>query len=261
VIFLVTAALLAAEQAPDLGDAVQAMQAGRLAQAELILDVAVKGGVQGEQVDRLLAELAFRKENWPDARSRYARLAELHPLETLTLERLGIAAIKLRELDRAAAALKASTALPGASWRAWNARGALADLRRDWGDADLAYARALELAPAQAQVRNNFGWSMLLRGQWADALAQLEQAVALDPASPRIANNLELARAALDQDLPRRRPGESDPDWAARLNDAGVLAAGNGDRQRAVAAFAQAIELSARWFDRAANNLELVQGQ
>ena len=99
-----------------------------------------------------------------------------------------------------------------------------------------------------------------MRGEWQDALPLLERAAALDPKARRIADNLELARAALAEDLPRRRPGESDADWAARLNDAGILAAAGGQRQRAIAAFTQAIEASSQWFERAANNLALVEG-
>lgn len=260
-IALIAAAFLAAQPVPGLGDAVQAMQAGRLSQARLILDVAVKAGAQGEEVDRLFAELAFRNGAWSEAVARYERLAALHPDETLNFERTGIAAFRLGDMARAAAALTAATALPDASWRAWNARGALADLQRDWDGADLAYGRAVELAPGRPETLNNLGWSLLLRGDWAEALPLLEQAANADPASRKIADNLELARAAVAEDLPRRKPGESDSDWAARLNDAGVLAASAGDRPRAIAAFAQAIEASSQWFERAANNLAVVEGR
>ena len=263
-ILLFAAAMLAAEPVAaepvsTLGDAVQAMQAGRLDQARLMLDVAVNSGVQGDEIDRLFAELAFRRGQWADASARYQKLAALHPNESLTLERAGIAALHVGDLARADAALKAATALPGASWSAWNARGAVADHRHDWDEADRAYEQASQLSPDRAQVLNNRGWSLLLRGHWAEALPLLEKAESLDPKSRRVADNLELARAALSQDLPKRRPGESDSDWAARLNDAGVLAMASGDRQRAIAAFAQAIEASSQWFERAANNLALAE--
>ena len=63
--------------------------------------------------------------------------------------------------------------------------------------------------------------------------------------------------AALAADLPQRRAGESDRDWAVRLNDAGVAAELLGDRQRAVAAFTQALDASPMWYGRASNNLQL----
>jgi Flp pilus assembly protein TadD len=252
--------LAAADPAGGLGHAVQAMQAGRLDQAKIMLDAAVAAGAQGEEVDRLHADLAFRSGDYAGALDRYQRLAAIHPQEPLNFERAGIAAVHVRDLRRATAALNAATALSGASWRAWNARGVLADYRRDWAAADLAYDRALALAPDRAEVLNNRGWSLLLRGQWQDALPLLERAVSLDPKSRRTTDNLELARAALAEELPVRRAGEGNSDWAARLNDAGVVAAAGGDRQRAIAAFARAIETSSAWFERAANNLAIVEG-
>ena len=44
------------------------------------------------------------------------------------------------------------------------------------------------------------------------------------------------------------------------LNDAGVVAAASGQRQRAEAAFAQAIGLKSRWYARAAANLAALEG-
>jgi tetratricopeptide (TPR) repeat protein len=123
-----------------------------------------------------------------------------------------------------------------------------------------AAARAAVLS-ARAEIVNNRGWSMLLRGRWVEALTFFEQAAALDRSSARIANNLELARAALAADLPKRLRDESDAKWAARLNDAGVAAQILGDRSRAVAAFSQALQASGRWYSRAANNLEGASAQ
>lgn len=256
---LAALALLLAEPAAGLGDAVQALQAGRLEQARLILDASVDAGVKGPEIDRLLAELAFLSGHWAAALERYERLAAMHPDESLTLERAGISAFHLGDLDHAGKALAAATRMTGASWRAWNALGVVADHRRDWAEADLAYDRALQLTPSSANVLNNRGWSLLLRGDWAEALPLLERAAALAPGTRRIVDNLELAKAALADDLPKRRAGERDSDWAARLNDAGVLAMASGDRKRAIAAFAQAIEARAKWFDRAANNLAIAE--
>jgi tetratricopeptide (TPR) repeat protein len=115
------------------------------------------------------------------------------------------------------------------------------------------------MAPTSAEVANNSGWSLLLRGRWENAIEPLEIAARLNPSSKRIADNLELARAALADALPKRRSAESAADWAARLNDAGVVARLRGDRKRAVAAFAQAIEARTGWFERAANNLAALE--
>jgi tetratricopeptide (TPR) repeat protein len=134
-------------------------------------------------------------------------------------------------------------------------------MKGDWAAADAAYDQAERLSAGHFEVVNNRGWSRLLRGDWQGAVEFLQRAATIDPKSLRTANNLELARTALSTDLPGRNPGESDRDWAARLNDAGMTAQLLGDRKRAIAAFTQALEASGSWYERAANNLQAASGQ
>lgn len=258
---LVAAAAATAPVPPQLAEAARALEAGRMDQARIMVAEAVKAGATGAPVDRLLADLAFTSgDNWT-ALVRYRALLLDEPGDARLLERAGIAALRLGNAGEARPLLERATAGGTATWRAWNALGVLADRRGDWPAADSAYTRAAQLAPANSEVANNLGWSLMLRGRWAQAVPPLERAVALNPSSRRIADNLELARAALSDDLPVRRPGESGADFAARLNDAGVIARLQGDRQRAVAAFTRALEVQSRWFERAANNLAAVSGR
>lgn len=259
-ILLAIAALTAAAP-PALGEAAHALTNGRIEQARIMIGNAVKAGSSGPELDRLLADLAFVSGDFPLALARYEALLKASPGHALFAERIGISAIHLGDPALATRMIAVATASPAASWRAWNARGVLADRRGDWDEADRCYAKAAKAAGNRPEILNNHGWSLLARGRWSEALPLLEQAAGLDPRSPRIANNLELARAALDGDLPRRNPGESDSDWSARLNDAGVVAGISGDRKRAIAAFAQAITARDRWFDRAANNLAAAEGR
>lgn len=262
-ILVIAAAIAVAPPAQTLAltEAANALSNGRIEQARIMIGNAVQAGAQGPQLDRLLADLAFGSGDYRLALARYEALLASNPGHSLLAERVGICAIHLGDAARATSAIGQATASPAASWRAWNARGVLADQRGDWDEADLSYARSAKAAPDRPEILNNHGWSLLSRGRWNAALALLEQAVLLDPKSPRIANNLELARAAVSEDLPRRHDGESDGDWAARLNDAGVVAGIRGDRKRAIAAFAQAISARHHWFDRAANNLAVAEGR
>ena len=239
----------------SLAEAGRAIAAGRLDQAKLMLSAAVAAGARGDPVDRLLADLALARGENEQALGFYRALLAAHPDEVLLLQRGGIAALRLGRTAEAVALLDRATQMPGAGWRSWNARGVAADRQGRWDEADAAYARAATLDPGRAEVPNNQGWSLMLRGHWADALAAFEKAAAIDPKLPHLANNVELARAALDADLPHRLPGEHDESFAARLNDAGVVAAASGQAKRAEAAFAQAIELKSRWYGRAADNL------
>lgn len=242
-------------------EAEHAIAAGRLDQARAMIGRAITEGAKGEALDRALADLAYADGKSAEALERYKLLLGSHPTDALIAERAAISAIKAGEIALAKGLANHATSLPQASWRAWNACGVVADLGKDFEAADAAYERALALAPDQPEVLTNIGWSKLLRGDWNGAIAPLERAATLRPKSERIVNNLELARAGVAVDLPRRQAGESDEDWAARLNDAGVVAQLRGDRARAVAAFSQAIEARASWYARAANNLSAVSGK
>jgi Flp pilus assembly protein TadD len=248
--------------APSLVDTARAIDAGRLDQARMMIAKLVAGGHKGPQLDLLLADYAFASGKSAEALARYEQMIAAGTADAAILERAGLAALGLGLADKSLPLITRAIEAPGATWRAWNARGVIADMQADWSAADDAYEHAARLAPRQAEVLNNRGWSQLLRGEWGAAVLHLERAAKLDPRSTRIANNLELARAALASELPRRRAGESDREWAERLNDAGVLAQRMGDRAKATAAFTQALEASGSWYARAAGNLEAVtEGQ
>ena len=254
-------AVAASPQDGRLAEAAHAIRAGRLDQARTMVGEAIAGGANGREVDLVLADLAYSAGRNSEALARYEALLKQLPSDPRLLERALISALKLGDMAKANDLATKATASPNASWRAWNARGVAADMRRDWSGADAAYGRALELAPAQAEIFNNQGWSRLLRGEWEQAIASLEQAEGIDPSIARLRNNLEFARAALSGDLPQRRKGESDGDWAARLNDAGVAAHFRGEKARAVAAFSRAIQARGTWYARAANNLRIAEAR
>ncbi|WP_205504669.1 tetratricopeptide repeat protein [Sphingomonas arenae] len=258
---LLLAALAGAIATPSLDEATRALAAGRPEQARQMIASAVASGASGPAVDRLLADLAFQEGDWVRASAGYAALLPARPSDAHLLQQAGIAALHMNRSGEATMLLDKAVAQPGAGWRAWNARAVAADRQKDWGIADRAYAQALKVSPDNPQLLNNRGWSMLLRGEWSAAVGFLERAAALTPEDAKIAANLDLARSAVAESLPARRPGESDGDWAARLNDAGVIAFRRGDRQKAIAAFAQALETSDRWFARAANNLAYVESK
>ena len=255
---LVFAAAIAApaQGSAALNEIEHAMAAGRVHQAKSMLAAAVAEGAKGPAVERLQADVAYASGFNAEALARYRALLQLHPNNAEILERAASAALKANDSAQAKALAERAIATGQASWRAWNVRGVIADLEGDFTQADSAYARALATGPAQSETLNNIGWSRILRGDWEGAIAPLEKAVSLMPGMPRAANNLELARAAIDIDLPKRRAGESVESWTGRLNDAGVAARHRGDRARAIAAFARAIEAREKWYKRAARNLE-----
>jgi tetratricopeptide (TPR) repeat protein len=268
IVSLLAAASVASQSPPAapadpsvLKDAAQAIRAGRLVEAKLIIARAVSVGFRGDPVQRLTADLAFASGKYLQALVGYQHLASSSSKQPGDCENGAISALELGRIGDAGPLVDCAVAPENASWRAWNARGVLADFKKDWATADQSYARAHELDPDNAKIVNNQGWSMLLRGDWAGAIPLFEQASAIDGKSSRLANNLELAKAALAADLPKRRADEDGHDWAARLNDAGVAAEMLGQKKRAVAAFTQALDASPIWYDRASNNLKALGEQ
>ena len=243
-------------ETPNTKAIAQAIDAGRLDQARLMIGKAVVAGAKGSEIDGLAANLAFAEGKDAEALARYERLIADGDNSAAIAEHAGIAALRLGDIQKALPLIERATRPQNASWRAWNARGVIADRQGDWATADTAYRKAADLASDRPEILNNRGWSQLLRGNWAGAVDYFGRAVSAGSNSPRIRNNLELARAALASELPNRRPRESDSEWAARLNDAGVAARIMGDSKRAIAAFTQALEASGNWYARAANNLE-----
>lgn len=242
----------------QLSEAAQAIAANRLGQARRMIASAVAKGEKGPAVERLLADLDYAAGKNAEALARYEQLLASGAAEGPIFERAGIAALKLGLVDKASALIARAVEAPDAGWRSWNARGVAADLQSDWATAASAYERALVIGPDQAEILNNRGWSALLQGNWSDAVQWFERAYALKPRGKRIANNLDLARSAVADGLPQRRPNESPREWAARLNDAALAAHLSGNRAKAVAGFTQALEASNTWYERAANNLAAV---
>lgn len=252
-------AIAQADSQPTPADIAHAISANRLDQARQMLADAASSGQSSAELERLRADLAFARQNWVDAQARYLALTELDPKDGRSAERAAIASIRIGDTTAATRLVEVAVRSGTASWRAWNAKGVLCNEHGDWTCADEAFQSAASMAPNKPQILNNIGWSLLLRGEWRRAAELFERALQLDPQSQRIRNNLELSRAALADNLPRRQPNETASEFAARLNDAGVVAAMRGDNRRAIAAFSRALEVSDSWYERAAANLERVE--
>jgi len=255
---MLAAAALAAPP-PAMAQAAHALDVGRTEQARRMIAAAVGEGASEAEVDPLLARLALVEGRNTEALARLREVLRTRPDDTALLIGAATAAARLGRNEEAERFAQRAAVRADAGWQAFNLLGVLADRRQDWAAADAAYRRALRLAPDCAAVLNNQGWSQLARGQWRRAEQAFARAAAIVPADKVIADNLELARAALAAELPGRRAGESDHDYAARLNDAGIAARLLGDEARATAAFTRAVEVRGQWYERAYNNLQAGQ--
>jgi Flp pilus assembly protein TadD len=249
--------LLAAATASDIDHAIDS---GRLDQARLMIARSITESGDVSAFEPQQARLAFHSGDFAGALARYQALSSADPRNPAFAEGAGLAALALGKDDIALAALSKAAALPSAGWRTWNGLGVLADRSKEFAEARVNYAKALTIAPGRAEILNNLAWSHFLEGNADAALPYLEQAALADPTSKLFAANLELVLAATADHLPARRQGETVGDYAARLNDAGVVALSRRQERRAIAAFSQAIAVRGAWYERAANNLKLAEG-
>ena len=65
------------------------------------------------------------------------------------------------------------------------------------GAAVAEFAALVSREPADADLRNALGWSLLQAGRISESIASLREAVRLDPNSPRYRSNLNLALGRL----------------------------------------------------------------
>lgn len=244
-----------------LAEADHALRQGRIEQARLMVGSAVEAGATGAPVNRLLAAIAFTEGKHVQSLDLAKAQLVNAPDDAAMLEIGGMSALHVGNAEDAFLLLRRAAALSTPRWQVMNALGVAADRIGQFDVAEAAYAQALSLAPDEAKVLNNFGWSLLLQGRWAEARGPLERAVQINPELAVARRNLDLARMATGAGLPQRTRGESDNEFAARLNDAGVVAAAQGDYDRAVAAFTEAIDASSFWYEKAARNRDAVQDQ
>jgi Flp pilus assembly protein TadD len=93
------------------------------------------------------------------------------------------------------------------------------------------YQRALTLAPRDAHVISNLGFSLYMDDRYKDALAKLKLAVRLDPSSPEIYNNLGFVYGRLKKyDDAFRSFTQAGGDLYARVRTASILEAAGRDR-------------------------------
>jgi Flp pilus assembly protein TadD len=175
--------------------------------------------------------------------------------QALAQQGRGLALLALNQPEEAAMALAAATETDPALWRAWNALGMLADLRRDEEGAAEDYAKALALKPDSALLHNNLGYSRLLSGNTDAALSELRKAAGLDPASAAIRNNLRLALAAKGN-YRAATQGMAKEDQAMVLNNVGFVAMQRGDLASAETYLARAMESSSSFNSVASRNIQ-----
>lgn len=125
----------------------------------------------------------------------------------------------------------------------------------DWSGAERSFTQALELSPANAQIRHDYAHFLLGQGRRRESMEQARQAVALDPVNPMLISCLgwhSLFDARFEDAAKRASEATSlMPDhWAEVVHGWAFL--GRGDTNSAVERMREAVRLRESPFTQAA---------
>jgi tetratricopeptide (TPR) repeat protein len=237
----------AAAEAPAEGDLTiiaAAIRAGRLVQAEVMLERLPAPADPGvaEAVADVRGQFALATGASETALRIFEGLKAVRPERCDYVRDFGIAAARLKDA-RAHDALH--VAEPHcATWQSEQTLGVILAQMQRWAACEKAFATSLRLAPGNAVTLNNRAFARIEQARYDDALDDLRAALRAAPDDRRIVNNIDLVEGARGN-RPRRRLGlDDDAAWASRLTLAakGALRAGRAELARAM--LAQAIEVS-----------------
>jgi Flp pilus assembly protein TadD len=236
----------------------QAIDEQRLLDAARMLDAALLAGGGDTRLALAGGDLSLARGNYESAFASYKTAQDAPATREAALQGQGIALALMGRSGEALAALQSAVVEFPAAWRAWNALGSEYDHRGRWAEAEDAYAHALSVAPGEALVLNNRGYSRLLQHKRTDAVADLVAALQKRPAFPEAQTNLRLA-LAIRGDYDRAIAGGTPDDQATLLNNAGFAAGMRGDYAQAEDLLGRAIKAKSVYYARATENLKIVR--
>jgi Flp pilus assembly protein TadD len=180
---------------------------------------------------------------------------ELDPNHALSLQELGLINLAIGEPAQAELHLARATEIDPTLWRAWNARGVIADIDHRYEEAVLYYQSGLIGTPNSSLLMNNIGYSYYLAGNLQEATRWFGRAIMTTPDYEPAIKNLGLLYARQGWYDEAVKTFSKVVEKRQAYNDTGYLALRNGDIGRASELISEAIRLSPRYFEKAYENL------
>lgn len=232
----------------------RALDEGRFEDAEKMLERVLRAEPESGDARLILGELFLAEGRSSQAFGVFKQLAETPQFAARAHQGAGIAALRSDDPERALDHLKQAVALDPDLWRAWNALGSYYDSERLWAEADEAYESALAVAPDEAIVYNNHGFSLFSQGRLEESIAVLQQALQIDPDLEPTKANLRMALAWSGRYV-HAMSGADDRDMPRVLNNIGYIALMRGDLENAEAYLLRAMEADPSFNEVAWRNL------
>ena len=157
------------------------------------------GSVLSGLADAQIAAILTAMERDKEALDKLEAAAKAPGADAEAWANLGQAYHDADRYDDAIEAYRKAQALPIANeamaWQLWFMTGAAEEARGDWEAAEVAFRKALEIAPKESLTLNYLGYTLLDRGQKVDeAIDLIEQAHALAPDNGHITDSLGWAQ-------------------------------------------------------------------
>jgi len=227
------------------------------------------GRIHRERGNLQLAELAF-SEVLASAPNNIDALTELGLLNLgdrnqLKAEELLFKAVTLDQQRQAngklgktpeAAGLKVDSRSPV---KAYNGLGVLADLSKNYPQAEAYYRLALQIEPRSALVQNSLGYSYYLAGRWEEATRAYQQGITYDSSNKALWRNYGLLLARQGRYEEALSAFEQIESRAEASNDVGYVCLIEGRLDQAEQFLRSAIEQSPSYYNTAWDNLNRVQ--
>lgn len=146
------------------------------------------------------------------------------------------------------------------NYKLWNALGQEYDAQARWAEAWTAYQRAASEGFSPAGLHNNLGMSFLTQKKYKGAASHFKYAATLAPQKAQFENNYRFA-LLMSGDYKTALENIGEDQAATLLGDAGYIAMQREEFTLARALLEKAIEVSPRYNQRAALNLESLEAR
>lgn len=229
-----------------IASADQALQGGRLIEAEALLDRMDTLDPQlvpdqvGDLAALLRAELMLATGHPSDALKELQSRPVGNVSQCRAAAAEGLALISLDRFSEASATLKSEAHDCDSDPVYWRTLGRLKLVQGRPVEAVAALRSALDRAPANRSLRNDLGVALLAADLPGEAINLFTELVREDPEQAEALVNLDYARAMLGR-TPVRRSADSDVFWSRRLQFAGAGARQAGRNGLAEALLSQAV--------------------
>ncbi|MEO1493786.1 MAG: bacterial transcriptional activator domain-containing protein [Pseudomonadota bacterium] len=206
---------------------------------------------------RGLAVSLARAKRYPESARVYQEMIALSQAEPA--DNLEYALVSAR-LDKWTDAESLIAQLPTGfnSARRHMAEGMLADHKKNWAEADAAYARAENLTTNPANILNNWGVSLMSRGDFPAAASTFERALSFNSRLFNAKNNLAIARG-LQGNFQLPVVPMTETEKAIILNNLGLIAMRKNERRIAKGLFAAAVDIHPQHYREAADRLAALE--